>query len=129
MRFGTEISAAREGTVIWVKDDYHLGGKKAYFMDKANFVKVLHQDGTYAVYAHILQGSSFVKPGDRVKAGDKLARSGSSGYSTGPHLHFVIQKNIGMKTVSIPFKFFGANGHSFTPQKGMNVAGFLGNSK
>ncbi len=128
MRFGTEISAAREGTVIWVKDDYHLGGNKAYFRDKANFIKILHKDGTYAVYAHILQGTSTVKPGDNVKVGDKLALSGSSGYSTGPHLHFVIQKNVGMKTVSVPFKFFADNGHSFTPRKGMHVAGFLGTS-
>ena len=128
MRFGTEISAAREGTVIWVKDDYHLGGKKAYFRDKANFIKILHKDGTYAVYAHILQGTSTVKAGEKVEVGDKLALSGSSGFSTGPHLHFVIQKNVGMKTESVPFKFFGDNGHSFTPRKGLHVAGFLGTS-
>ena len=120
---GTYISAAREGTVIWVKDDYYMGGKNKYFLDKANYVKVLHQDGTYAVYAHILLGSALVNPGDKVVAGDRLARAGSSGYSTGPHLHFVIRKNIGLKTASIPFEFVNNEGQPFRPRKGMKVDG------
>ena len=121
MEIGTYITAARSGTVIWVKDDYHMGGKKKYFLDKANYVKVLHEDGTYAVYAHILQGTALVKAGDAVQTGDRLARSGSSGYSTGPHLHFVIRRNEGFKTRSIPFRFAGDDGIAFTPQRGMQV--------
>ena len=120
---GTYISAARDGTVIWVKDDYHMGGRDKYFLDKANYVKVLHQDGTYAVYAHILLGSALVGPGDKVMAGDRLARAGSSGYSTGPHLHFVLRKNAGFRAVSIPFKFASNLGRPFTPQTGMKVDG------
>ncbi|QEQ96449.1 M23 family metallopeptidase [Neptunomonas concharum] len=118
---GTDISAARDGVVIWVKDDYHMGGKNKYFLDKANYVKVLHEDGTYATYAHILIATATVKPGDIVKAGDVLARSGSSGYSTGPHLHFVIRKNVGLKTVSIPFRFISDSGITYTPKKGMVI--------
>ncbi|GAB2876272.1 M23 family metallopeptidase [Microbulbifer echini] len=121
MPIGTYISAARGGTVIWVKDDYHMGGAKKYFLDKANYVSVLHSDGSYATYAHILQETAMVKPGDKVKAGDILARSGSSGFSTGPHLHFVIRKNIGFSAVSVPFKFLNEDGESFVPQKGMMV--------
>lgn len=124
MQVGTYISAARPGTVIWVKDDYAMGGKKAYFLDKANYIKVLHDDGTYALYAHLLLGSALVKSGDEVELGQKLARSGSSGYSTGPHLHFVIRKNNGFKTQSLKFVFLGQNGTPFTPKKGMNVSGF-----
>jgi murein DD-endopeptidase MepM/ murein hydrolase activator NlpD len=112
--------------VIWTKDDYHMGGGGKYFLDKANYIKVLHDDGTYAVYAHILMGSAVVQPGDKVKAGDILARAGSSGYSTGPHLHFVVRKNIGLKTLSIPFKFVDQNGLPFEPRKGMMIA--VGNS-
>lgn len=103
MPVGTEIVAARAGTVISVKDDYHMSGRNGYFLDKANYVSVLHDDGTYATYAHTLMGSAQVKPGDQVDVGQVLARSGSSGFSTGPHLHFVIRKNVGMRTVSVPF--------------------------
>lgn len=123
MSVGTYIAAARGGTVIWVKDDYHMGGSNNYFLDKANFVYVLHEDGTYAVYAHILQGSALVKPGDSVEVGQRLARSGSSGYSTGPHLHFVIRKNSHREGRSIPFKFLDSTGKHYTPRAGMKVAG------
>ncbi|BFM17491.1 peptidoglycan DD-metalloendopeptidase family protein [Maricurvus nonylphenolicus] len=123
MQVGTYIGAARGGTVIWVKDDYHMGGRDQFFLDKANLVMVLHEDGTYAVYAHILQGTALVKVGDKVKEGDKLARSGSSGYSTGPHLHFVIRRNDDFKTRSVPFVFADGKGGTFTPRRGMKVPG------
>ncbi|MCY4045576.1 MAG: M23 family metallopeptidase [Cellvibrionales bacterium] len=121
MPIGAYISAARAGTVIWVKDDYAMGGAKAYFLDKANYIKVLHDDGTYAVYAHILQGTAEVKPGDTVIQGQKLARAGSSGYSTGPHLHFVIRQNQGFTSQSVPFNFLSDNGQVFTPKAGMVI--------
>ena len=123
MPVGTDISAARNGIVIWTKDDYHMSGRTEYFLNKANYVSILHEDGTYATYAHLLMGSIKVKPGDNVKAGDTLARSGSSGYSTGPHLHFVIRKNTGLKAVSIPFNFTDRNGIAFVPREGMKIEG------
>ncbi|MDE1461299.1 peptidoglycan DD-metalloendopeptidase family protein [Spartinivicinus poritis] len=123
MPVGTYIRAAREGVVVQVKEDYHMSGTSGYFLDKANYVKVLHSDGTYAVYAHILLGTSLVKAGDKVSAGDKLARSGSSGFSTGPHLHFVIRKNAGRKLVSVPFVFIDNNGKTFTPRRGQKIKG------
>lgn len=45
-----------------------------------------------ASYMHLLKGSIQVKKGDKVKMGDRLASSGNSGESTGPHLHFEIQQ-------------------------------------
>jgi len=123
MAIGTYIAAARSGVVIYVKDDYYYSGTKEYFADKANVVRVLHEDGTYATYAHILGGTALVKSGDLVQAGTKLARSGSSGYSTGPHLHFVVHKNGGMKTISVPFEFASKQGKTFTPQTGEYVGG------
>ena len=123
MPVGTYIGASRAGTVIAVKDDYPMAGTTEYFLDKANYVSVLHEDGTYAVYAHILLGSSMVKPGETVEVGDKLARSGSSGFSTGPHLHFVIRKNDDFRTRSVRFVFAGKKDSSYSPKRGMNING------
>lgn len=123
MQVGTYIAAARAGTVMWIKQDYYMGGKRQYFLDKANAVKILHDDGTYAVYAHILQDSALVQPGDIVQVGQIIARSGSSGFSTGPHLHFVIRKNVGYKTVSVPFTFKIRDGQIRKPERGQSYLG------
>lgn len=118
---GTDILTAREGVVMAVKDDYALGGIDDFFMDKANFVQVLHEDGTWALYAHILLGSAVVKVGDEVQVGDLLAKSGSSGYSSGPHLHFVIRKNAGLKSESLPFEFRTRKGNLVQPNVGQKL--------
>jgi len=118
---GTGILAARDGVVVAVKDDYALGGIDEFFMDKANFIQVFHDDGTWALYAHILLGSAEVNVGDKVKVGDLLAKSGSSGYSSGPHLHFVIQRNVGLKPEAIPFQFKTLKQLLTTPVQGQKL--------
>jgi len=123
MPVGTDIKAARQGTVILVTDNYNFGGKSDYFLDKANHVMVLHSDGTYAIYAHILPGSAYVQAGDNVSAGQRIARSGSSGFSTGPHLHFALFRNTNFTTVSIPFSFIDNDGNTFMPTVGMELKG------
>lgn len=105
MQVGESVHAARDGIVVFVKDDYHMGGANHYFLDKANRIEILHNDGTFGVYAHILLGSALVNEGERVKAGEPLAGAGSSGYSTGPHLHFGLRANNGEGIISLPFRF------------------------
>ncbi|CAM5574714.1 hypothetical protein SSTU70S_04694 [Stutzerimonas stutzeri] len=57
------------------------------------------------VYLHLMKGSVTVQEGQRVATGTRLARSGNTGNSTGPHLHFVVQRNVGLAVESIPFAF------------------------
>ena len=71
-----------------------------------------------AVYAHLELESARVQVGDRVRAGQLLALSGDTGYTSGPHLHFCVQVNANMALISVPFQFTGASG-SFVPEKGM----------
>lgn len=89
---GSVVVAARGGTVIDVTLRHHEGGFDPSFLDKANTVAIVHDDGTVAEYAHLSPGPEVVKPGQRVTAGDVLGYSGNTGYSSGPHLHFIVSK-------------------------------------
>ncbi|MCQ4310521.1 M23 family metallopeptidase [Pseudomonas stutzeri] len=101
MPVGTPITAARAGTVLKVRN-----GQGGRLPDPAgNYVRILHDDGTHSAYLHLKRGSVQVKAGQQVKAGAVLGKSGNTGRSTGPHLHFVVQKPYGDSLVSIPFRF------------------------
>jgi len=115
---GTPVLAARAGVVMDSENEFADGAAKVKYIQRNNYVRILHDDGTMAIYAHLKRGSIRVHPGQRVSRGQLIARSGSSGYSTGPHLHFTVQKNDQGTLKSIPFEFSDANGKPFTPQKG-----------
>ncbi len=120
---GTPIHAARAGVIMDVANDFFTGGTEDVSLEeKANYVRILHDDGTMAVYAHLQLESLQFPLGTRVRRGQVIALSGNTGFSSGPHLHFVIQKNVGMKLVSIPFAFSGAQGEALTPEAGMTIA-------
>ncbi|MGD2129497.1 MAG: peptidoglycan DD-metalloendopeptidase family protein [Lysobacterales bacterium] len=124
MPVGTEILAARGGIVMDVEEDFNSGGtNRKKFVDKANHVRILHDDGTMALYAHLDLASVSVRPGARVRAGDRIARSGNTGFSSGPHLHFALQQNTGMKLISIPFRFQAPDGSLFEPEQNMILQG------
>lgn len=78
---GTKIKAAAGGTVIFA------GYSGAY----GNVVKISHGSGIKTYYAHC--SKLYVKTGDTVSAGDVIAAVGSTGRSTGNHLHFEVVKN------------------------------------
>lgn len=92
MPSGTPVTAARGGVVIDATLIHQEGGFDVRFLDKANTVAIAHDDGTVAEYAHLSPGVEFVKLGQRVAAGDLIGHSGNTGYSSGPHLHFIVSK-------------------------------------
>ncbi|MDQ0065981.1 M23 family metallopeptidase [Chryseobacterium lathyri] len=79
--FGSDVRAAAAGTVIF------SGQKGGY----GNCVIVSHGNGLATLYGHLSQLVS--KVNDKVKVGQVIAKSGNSGRSTGPHLHYEVHKN------------------------------------
>jgi murein DD-endopeptidase MepM/ murein hydrolase activator NlpD len=72
---------------------------------------VRHSDGTLGEYLHLLKGSLKVEAGDSVAAGQLLALSGNSGYTRGPHLHFMVFRAKDSKTrESLPIRFITREG-------------------
>ncbi|MDZ4252166.1 MAG: M23 family metallopeptidase [Sulfuritalea sp.] len=126
---GAPVLAARDGTVIYAEANQIYGGNNPDLMAKANEVRIQHIDGTVAIYAHLAYGGVHAYLGQRVKAGDQIGLAGSTGYSSGPHLHFAIQTIIRdgdeLITTSLPFKFFVGNPvgpvNVFRPQYGLLV--------
>jgi murein DD-endopeptidase MepM/ murein hydrolase activator NlpD len=122
MPIGTPIHAAREGVVMDMARWFHgSGDNRQWHGPRANFVRILHDDGTMAVYAHLDYEGVRVRSGQRVRRGQLIGKSGNTGFSTGPHLHFVIQKNRNMEMVSVPFEFDDAELGSVTPRRGMRL--------
>lgn len=122
---GTPILAARGGLVMDVNRDFIGNGADfEKYGARANRVRILHDDGTMAEYAHLKAESVRVIPGTRVKAGQVIAESGNTGFSTGPHLHFVIQQNDGTQLRSIPFTFRLEDGTLIRPQEHTMLAGY-----
>ncbi|MBT8099565.1 MAG: M23 family metallopeptidase, partial [Gammaproteobacteria bacterium] len=125
MPVGTDIFAARGGIVFDVSSDNFEGGLDPVRNGPtANVVQILHDDGTYAVYAHLNWNSIRVRPGERVVRGQYIADSGNTGFSSGPHLHFAVLKNAGMRTESVPVEFQGADFSVVVPISGLELTAY-----
>ncbi len=98
---GTPVVAARGGTVLKAED----GQEGRYPRAAGNYVRIRHEDGSHTAYLHLSRGSLKVREGQRVEGGELLGHSGNTGRSTGPHLHFVVQKEISGSLLSVPFRF------------------------
>lgn len=79
--YGTDVRAAAKGTVIFA-------GKKGGY---GNCVIVSHGNGLATLYGHLSE--ILVETNDIIKVNQVIARSGNSGRSTGPHLHYEVHKN------------------------------------
>ena len=78
---GTPVYAAASGTVLVAEYNYSYG----------YYVLVYHDNGTATLYAHA--SKLLCKAGQRVNQGDTIMLVGSTGFSTGPHLHYEIRIN------------------------------------
>jgi murein DD-endopeptidase MepM/ murein hydrolase activator NlpD len=125
MPVGTDIYAARGGVVVEVASNNYRGGADTSRAGaEANLVRILHDDGTFGIYAHLNLNSVRVRPGDLVERGQYIAESGNTGFSSGPHLHFAIVRNRNMRLDSVPFAFAGANGSEVTPAAGAELRAY-----
>jgi len=92
---GTSIISVKSGTVVISEAmKYANGSYRSY----GEYVVVDHHDGTMTLYAHGLPGSRAVSVGQGVSQGQHIMQVGSTGNSTGPHLHFEVR--IGGKPVN-----------------------------
>ncbi|GAB6196660.1 peptidoglycan DD-metalloendopeptidase family protein [Lysobacter xanthus] len=108
---GTPVLAARDGVVMEVETDFARAGlDRERYAGRANLIRILHADGTMGVYAHLKPEGVLVREGQSVHAGDVVGLSGNTGFTSGPHLHFAVQVNRGMRLVSIPFRMRGPQG-------------------
>ncbi|BBB64084.1 hypothetical protein UNDKW_5811 [Undibacterium sp. KW1] len=117
MPMGTTVVAARAGQVVEVVSQFADDGRvEPAYIDRANYVRILHDDGSWADYFHLMQNSAQVQPGMRVAAGQVVGLSGNSGYSSTPHLHFHVQVNQNGTVISLPFHFINSHDGIFTPR-------------
>jgi murein DD-endopeptidase MepM/ murein hydrolase activator NlpD len=100
---GTQVVAAHGGTVVKAGGN-GAGDGPAY----GNAVVIKHGNGTYSQYAHLSRID--VKAGQVVKTGQNIARSGNTGNSSGPHLHFEIRKTANYGSAVDPVSFLRAKG-------------------
>lgn len=103
---GTPIYAARSGVVVDLKESFSEGGAEEFFINKANYITIVHNDGTFSEYSHLRLNGANVNIGQSVRSGQMIGYSGSTGYATGPHLHFHVKKAVkGGEFVTIPVRF------------------------
>lgn len=97
----SEIRNARAGYVSMVQYDQSLSYSQACGTDlagcgstpgaQANYIFVVHPDNTMAIYIHLVENGVSVTEGQFVAVGDLLGLAGTTGNSTGPHLHFAVR--------------------------------------
>jgi murein DD-endopeptidase MepM/ murein hydrolase activator NlpD len=116
---GTPVHAARAGVVARVVEEHDIGCWEDGCGRYANFIVIMHDDGTTGEYYHLQQNGSVVGVGDVVAAGQHIGYSGNTGHTTMPHLHFAVYRATkGARPQSVPVSFISANGVVYRPRRG-----------
>ncbi len=119
MEVGTPVYAARDGVVVLFEDSHDTACWREECGRLANFVVLLHSDGTTGEYYHLARASVTVAVGQHVERGQLIAHSGNTGYSNAPHLHFgVYRTERDGHTQSVPVRFLTDAGVVDAPRLG-----------
>ena len=129
MTEGTPVHAAREGVVAQLVESNDKGCWEDGCGKYANFIVVMHDDGTTGEYYHLQQNGALVDVGERVEAGQKIGLSGNTGHTALPHLHFAVYKATRRaRPQSVPVSFISADGVIFEPRRGHRYLAVPGQS-
>jgi murein DD-endopeptidase MepM/ murein hydrolase activator NlpD len=113
MPVGTPVCAARGGIIYSYKDNSDEGGLFSKYRDKANYIIIKHDDGSYGCYWHLQKNGVLIKSG-RVAEGQQIGLSGATGQVLQPHLHFSVKRILNREMNSfIKTKFKTAKGIVF----------------
>jgi len=122
--YGEDILAPAHGVVLQVRDGIRdapwpgSGWLDIFTRDiRGNFVLIQHAKSEYSLLAHLAPKSVVVRPGERVRQGQRVASCGNSGLSTQPHLHFQLQDRPSFAfclSLPIAFRHYMTNRHGDT---------------
>lgn len=116
---GTPVHAARGGVVARIEESNNRGCWEDGCGKFANFIVVLHDDGTTGEYYHLQQDGALVAAGDKVEAGQQIGLSGNTGHTTMPHLHFAVyMATRRARSQSVPISFISGDGVVYEPRRG-----------
>lgn len=90
MPIGTPVYAARGGLIYGYKEDSDEGGPFSKYKNKANYLIIKHDDGSFGCYWHLQKNGILVKHG-HVSQGQQIGFSGATGLVLRPHLHFSVK--------------------------------------
>ena len=110
--YGAEVIAVADGVIASMTNDFKESATISANADHApqfasgNFLSIKIRDSVYAFYEHLFPGSIHLKVGDKVRAGQVVARVGFTGQASEPHLHFhLADRNSLLGAEGIPFVF------------------------
>jgi murein DD-endopeptidase MepM/ murein hydrolase activator NlpD len=119
---GTPVHAARGGVVARAEEAHDIGCWEDGCGRYANYIVVLHDDGTTGEYYHLQRDGVLVATGQRVAAGDLIGLSGNTGHTTMPHLHFAVYRaDEWGRTQSLPVRFAHRDGVTERPRRGQRL--------